>query len=209
MLPAAWCLAYDSTCSRTSAGRVISALLLAVRKARAGPVLRANVNGDDIPVGGLLDVAPAGVPSQVAGGQPLAPDVVQRAAEAGSALDDDVTVGRLLGKDTEGREPLPRHILQLLGRAEAGDRELGAVEVVPDGCDVGAAVRADGGQSGDVWLAEEGLDVCGDDGWHIHSWGRERPHSIAWPKGASNVYVAGQRHAIMALNHPLATGGRA
>jgi len=56
-------------------------------------VLRANVNGDDIPVGGLLDVDAAGVLSQVAGGQPLAPDVVQRAAEAGGALDDDVTVG--------------------------------------------------------------------------------------------------------------------
>src|SRR3990172_3809170 len=131
---------------------------LAVREARAGPVLRANVNGDDVPIGGLLDVAAAGELAQVAGGQPLAPDVIQRTAEASGALYDDVTVRGLLGKDAEGREPLAFQVLQLLGRPEAGDRELGAVEVVPDRGDVGTAVRADAGQSGDVWLAEEGLD---------------------------------------------------
>src|SRR3970282_418703 len=109
---------------------------LAVRKARAGPVLRANVNGDDVPVRGLLDEDAAAVPAQVAGGQPLAPDVVQGAANAGRALHDDVTVRRLLGKDAERGETLVRHVLQLLGRPEAGHCELDAVEVVPDGGDV-------------------------------------------------------------------------
>src|SRR3972149_3777077 len=132
---------------------------LAIGKARARPLLRADVNGDNVPIGGLLHVHSAGKLAQVARGQPLAPHVVQGAADAGGALHDDVTIRRVVGKDAEGREPLPRQVLQLLGRAEAGDRELGAVEVVPDGRYVRASVRADGGQGGDVWLAGGGPEV--------------------------------------------------
>src|SRR3990172_7996338 len=176
------------------------ALPLAIGKARAGPVLRADVNGDDVPIGGLLNVDAAGVLAQVAGGQPLAPDVVQGAAHAGGALDDDVTVRQLLGEDAQGRDPLPRHVLQLLGRAKAGDRELRAVEVVPDGGDVGTAVRADCGQGGDMRLAEEGFDVCGDRYGHGYFRLSGAPAFYRAGKGGVKRIRSGQVPAIMALH---------
>src|SRR3989304_4003738 len=127
------------------------------------------MDGDDGPVCGLLDIDAAGVLAKIADGHALAPYVVQGAADAGRALYDDVPVGRVVGEDAKGGESLVRQVLQLLRVAECSHRKFAAIEIVPNGSDVRAAVGADGGQSSHVRLAEERFDVCGDRRGHIES----------------------------------------
>ena len=79
------------------------------------------MDGDYVPVSSLLYVDAAGVVAQVASRQPFPPDAVRGAADAGRALDDDVSVGWLLAEDGEGGEPFVRYVLQLLRATKDGD----------------------------------------------------------------------------------------
>ncbi len=80
---------------------------------------------------------------------------------------DVVPVGWIVGENGEGGEPFVRHVLQLLGATKGGDGKPAAVEVEPNGGDMGTAVRTDGSERRHVRPAEKGFDVCGDEGGHI------------------------------------------